>query len=254
MRNRAVFTIVQNEPVFLPIWLAYYGRFFVASDTYVLDHDSTDGSTTSAQSSSNVLGIHREKSFDHDWLRSTVTSFQHFLLNSYENVLFTEVDEFVVADPTRYSGLDDYIERFDRDAVRCTGFNVVHYPEEEAPLAFDKPILDQRKYWHGSENFSKSLLSKVPLSWGRGFHKNRVHVELEPDPELLLIHLHRVDYDYCLDRHRANAAMDWNEADLKAGHGAQNRLVHPRKFKKWFFRGADDADRELIPERFKSAL
>ncbi|MGH3827327.1 MAG: RICIN domain-containing protein, partial [Pseudonocardiaceae bacterium] len=45
MGSRAVLTIVRNENVFLPIWLHYYGQFFPAQDMYVIDHQSTDGST-----------------------------------------------------------------------------------------------------------------------------------------------------------------------------------------------------------------
>lgn len=44
-KSRAAITIVHNEPVFLPIWLRYYARFFGAEDLYVLDNDTTGGST-----------------------------------------------------------------------------------------------------------------------------------------------------------------------------------------------------------------
>ena len=44
-KRRAVVTMVHNESVFLPIWLRYYSRFFAPEDIYVLDNDSTDGST-----------------------------------------------------------------------------------------------------------------------------------------------------------------------------------------------------------------
>ena len=44
-RRAAVFTIVQNEPVFLPIWERYYQRHFDRDDIFVLDHDSTDPTT-----------------------------------------------------------------------------------------------------------------------------------------------------------------------------------------------------------------
>src|SRR5436190_17272313 len=44
-RRRAALTMVQNEAVFLPIWLRYYSRFFGPDDLYVLDHDTSDGST-----------------------------------------------------------------------------------------------------------------------------------------------------------------------------------------------------------------
>ena len=35
-RRAAVFTIVRDEPVFLPIWLRYYGATFAPEDTFVL--------------------------------------------------------------------------------------------------------------------------------------------------------------------------------------------------------------------------
>src|SRR5580704_6832116 len=100
MRKRAAFTIVQNEPVFLPVWLQYYGRYFDRTDLYVLDHDSDDGSTAGVGERSNLLRVHRDKSFDHAWLAGTVAAFQAFLLRSYERVLFAETDEIVVADPS----------------------------------------------------------------------------------------------------------------------------------------------------------
>src|SRR4051812_32952538 len=44
-QRRAVVTIVHNEALLLPIWLRYYSRFFRPDDIYVLDNDSSDGST-----------------------------------------------------------------------------------------------------------------------------------------------------------------------------------------------------------------
>lgn len=129
-RPRAAFTIVQDEPVMLPLWLRYYGRYFDPEDLYVIDHDSTDGSTTGLEGHCRIVPVHRQASFDHNWLRSTVEAFQIFLLRSYSAVAFSEVDEFVVADPRRYTGLDGYIDAMTTPSSRCTGFQVVHQPDE----------------------------------------------------------------------------------------------------------------------------
>jgi hypothetical protein len=129
-RAAAAFTIAQNEPLMLPLWVDYYRRYFDADDLYVLDHDSTDESVRRVADRCHVVPVHRAMSFDHRWLRGTVESFQSFLLSSYETVLFAEVDEFVIADPRRYGGLGDYIARLRHLAVRCAGFNVVHQPDE----------------------------------------------------------------------------------------------------------------------------
>ena len=44
-QRSALLTIVRDEPVFLPIWLRYYSRYFAEDDIHVLDHGSIDGST-----------------------------------------------------------------------------------------------------------------------------------------------------------------------------------------------------------------
>jgi hypothetical protein len=253
-RARAVFTVVQNEPAFLPLWLRYYGGQFEASDIYVLDHESTDRSTEGIGDRCQLVPIHREDSFDHRWLRSTVERFQSFLLCSYGSVLFTEVDEFVVADPTRYESLGSYIEGMEGSAACCTGYNVVQYPDE-AQLRFDRPVLSQRRNWHPSRRYSKRLLGRVPLSWGVGFHKEYNASDAHPDPELYLIHLHRVDYGLCLDRHRSAASRNWNEADRQHRLGWQSRVVDSDEFRDWFFHGPDlDGSPEPIPDHVKAVL
>ncbi len=254
-RRRAAFTIVQNEPVFLPLWLRYYGRYFDAADLYVLDHDSTDGSTDGLGTRCNLVGVHRDLSFDHAWLNGTVTAFHAFLLRSYEHVLFAECDEIVVANPALFRGLDDYIDRFQDRVARCTGFEVVHYPAKEPALCFDQPVLAQRRYWHASRFYCKPLLSSVPMSWSLGFHEATYFPDLQPDPNLFLVHLHRIDYATCAARHRETAARNWNPSDVEEGRGLQNRLVEGEEaFKTWFFRGLDNSTRERIPEHLKTLL
>ena len=253
-RPRAAFTIAQNEPLMLPVWLDYYSRYFDPQDLYVIDHDSSDGSTSELSGRCRVVPVHRTASFDHRWLRSTVESFQRFLLQSYETVLFAEVDELVVADPSRYTGLDAYIDALERPAARCSGFNVVHQPDEP-PLRFGQPLLAQRRYWHASLQYSKRLLSRVPLSWSEGFHVEYNAPDDPPDPALMLVHLHRIDYDSCLAHHRSTASRNWSEDDIARGDGAQNRIAASEEFERWFRDGQDlDAPRELIPEHIRAVL
>lgn len=254
--RRAVFTIAQNESAFLPVWLRYYRRHFDPTDIYVLDHDSSDGSVEAISDQCNVLHVHRDKTFDHVWLKSTVEDFFSFLLRSYPAVLFTDVDEIVAADPTRYPDLGAYIDALEAPAACCTGYNVVQYPDE-GPLSFDAPLLQQRRYWHLSpEWYSKRLLGRIPLSWNVGLHQEYNAPTALPDPDLRLIHLHRVDYDYCLSRHRAVSSREWPEEDLKLNLNSQARIVEPEKFHEWFFHGVDleETPRELIPDRFRDLL
>lgn len=253
-RRAAAFTIAQNEPVMLPLWVKYYGRHFAAEDLYVLDHESTDTSVENVAAGCGVIPIHCSASFDHRWLRGTVEAFQAFLLHSYETVLFAEADEFVVTDPRHYAGLADYIKRLNRPAARCAGFNLVHQPEEP-PIDLDEPILAQRSTWHASRQYSKRLLSRVPLAWSEGFHDEYNAPDDPPDPALMLVHLHRVDYERCLARHRDTAGRNWSTNDIAREDGWQNRVAGDQDFDRWFHHGPDlDAPGERIPEHLRTAL
>ncbi len=253
-RRGAAFTVVQDEAVMLPLWLGYYGRHLPASDLYVLDHNTTDGSTDAIGERCQRVPIHWNTSFDHRWLRSTVEAFQRFLLQSYETVLFAEADEFIVADPRRYAGLADYFSRLERPAARCSGFEVVHQPGE-APIRFDEPILAQRGWWHASSRYCKRTVSKVPLRWSEGFHEEFIGPDDPPDPALMLVHLHRVDYDWCLERHRSTASRNWSQEDITRRDGWQNRVADRVEFDQWFRAGPDiETPREVIPEHIRTAL
>lgn len=260
----AVFTIARNEPAFLPVWLRYYGAHFDASDVYVLDNDSTDRSADGLEGSCNLLTVHRDESAEGGasvlvWLEGVVESFFSFLLRSYDAVLFTDVDEFIVPDPERYAGgLREYVESFPGPAATCSGYNVVHQPDEgEGPLRFDEPILRQRGFWHHSPHwYSKRVLGRIPLSWNIGFHDEYNAPEVEPDPELFLLHMHRVDYDYCQARHAASAEREWPEDDVRLNLSWHQRIAEPGEFRKWFYGGEDleGTARESIPERLRDAL
>ncbi len=254
-RSRAVFTIAQDERVFLPIWLDHYARSFEPRDIYVLDHGTTDGSTTGLDGRCNVIAVHRTESFDHAWLRSTVERFQRFLLASYDTVLFTEADELVIADPRRYADLGAYVDALEGLTARCTGFNVIHHPDSEPPLEPGRPVLAQRGSWHRAVDYDKRLLARTPLTWEKGFHVERRFRAQPPDPELILVHLHRADYDVCRERHRAAAARTWSPADLRSGHGWHNRSQGD-EFERWFFEGEDlvAAPCEPIPAYVREQL
>jgi hypothetical protein len=220
----------------------------------VLDHDSTDGSTAAIAGRANVVPIHRDTSFDHEWLLETVQRFQAFLLSSYDTVLFAEADEFVLCDPAVHPSLRAYLDALEAPAACCTGFNVVQYPDE-APLRPGAGVLAQRRWWHRSDAYSKRVVARAPLAWTRGFHEEWRYRDIAPDPGLLMVHLHRADYARCLQRHRATAARRWSPADVDSGQGFQNRIADEDEFRHWFYEVDVGAPaREAIPERIRPLL
>jgi hypothetical protein len=222
--------MARNEAVFLPIWWRYYSKFFEPGDIYILDHESTDGST----SGPGFVRIPVEHPVvDWAWHRDRLQEWQNRLAGQYDVVLCTDVDEIVAPDP-RNGTLGDYIDRFEGDFVNCRGYEILHLKQEEMPLDVYRPILEQRSYWFFNSAYSKPLLARVPMAWHGGLHQ-RTDGQTRDDASLYLLHLHRVDYDICHARHRQRMSIDWNQRDVDLSWGYQNRIVEPGQFERWFY-------------------
>jgi hypothetical protein len=246
-KRRAAITIVHNEPVFLPIWLSYYSRFFAPDDIYVLDNDTTDGSTD--RSGFNHIPVHRD-SVDHTWMVETVQRLQHELLeDDYDVVLVTDVDEIVTPAP-EWGDLGTYIDEFSEWFVNCIGYEILHLADQEPPYDPSRPILDQRGYWYAHGAYNKPALASGPMSWLPGFH-HRADGQLNYDPYLRMIHLHRLDIDICRARHEVRQRRAWAEHDLDEKWASYNRIAGGDEFERWFYddSGFEDDGIQIILER-----
>ena len=228
-RRRAVVTIVHDEAVFLPLWLGYYSRYFAADDIYVLDNDSSDGST---DRDGFVRVPTPHPSVDHTWMAETLAAFQEELLDRYDVVLVADADEIISPLPS-WGTLDQYIDRLDEEFVNPLGYEILHLPDREPPLDLSRPVLDQRGYWFANDAYDKPLLATVPMTWVPGLHAS-ADGRRNYDPDLRLIHLHRMDYELCRARHGARARRDWGAADLDHGWASYNRLEAGEEFDRWF--------------------
>jgi hypothetical protein len=245
-KRRAVVTIVHNEAVFLPIWLRYYSRFFAPEDIYVLDNDTTDGSTDG----DGFTRVRAPKDrVDHVWMAETLAAFQHELLDRYDVVLVTDVDEIVTPLP-QWGTLGAYIDRLDEEFVNPLGYEILHLPDREPALDLTRPILDQRRYWFANDAYDKPMLATVPMAWVPGLHAS-ADGRHNYDPDLRLIHLHRMDYDLCRSRHSDRARRSWNERDLDQGWADYNRIDRGDSFDRWFLTssGFESEGIEIVLER-----
>jgi hypothetical protein len=241
-RRRALVTMVHNEPVFLPIWLSYYSRFFRPEDIYVLDNDTNDGSTR-REGFVRIEVSHRR--VDHTWMVRTIEQLQHELMQRYDVVVVTDVDEIVAPVP-EWGTLAEYLDRIEEESVNCLGYELLHM-RDEPPLDLTRPILDQRGHWFINDAYDKAAIATVPLTWRPGFH-GRADGAFNPDPDLRLIHLHRVDYDICLARHKLRRRRRWARDDLQLGWAGHNRITDAAQFERWFYEDSGFANIEIAPE------
>jgi glycosyl transferase family 2 len=252
-KRRAALTMVHDEPVFLPIWLDYHRRFFGPEDIYVLDNDSTDGSA-GGEGFVRIPVAHDR--VDHKWMVDTISAKQRELLGDYDVVVVTDVDEVIAPDPA-WGTLGDYLDRFDEEWVNCIGYEVLHLPDREPPLDLDSPLLAQRRFWFANDAYDKAAIASVPVDWKTGFH-GREDERWNLDPDLRLIHLHRIDFEICRERHRTRRLRRWNEADLDASWAAHNLLTEGEEFERWFFESSSsygiDVNLEPIPAPWRTVL
>ena len=240
----AVFTIVKDEKFFLPIWLKHYKKYFSNEDIYILDHQSSDGSTENLDV--NVQVVTNQVTFDHHWLLSVVKYYQRELLKKYEAVLFVEVDEIVysIENP-----LSETIEEFIKSGleyVTCNGHEVYHRFDVEPSLIDGENILANRNWWFYSNAYDKTLLSKVPIQWYTGFHQESQPKYRKAD--LYLLHLHRLDWEVLTKRHEERAS--WKKS--MDGLGDYNKVSEREKVLEWY----KDISNPLteIEQRHKDAL
>ena len=258
MQNKAIFTIIQNETYFLKLWMQYYIKYFIPSEIYILNHQSSCKETIDLLESyrikgCNIINLYNDTSFNHQWLNDIVNSFQRFLLLNYKNIVFAEIDEILVADPSIYKdGLLGVINH-DLSHKRAHGYNLTHYLEEELPFTFDcDPILYQRKYWHRIGIYDKTLILKEPVLWNIGFHTINAEVQPIQLPGLQLLHLHKFDYHTCKTRHKEQANRNWNHEDLTKNRGYQNRIYEEPAFRSWFY--SEWGPRLEMPDYIRSCI
>lgn len=231
----AVITYVYNESVNLPIWIKHYGAAFGERNLFVVDHGSNDGSVDSI-GEANLIRIPRDK-FDEDRKTGLITSLHRALLFEYDAVVYTDGDELIIPDPSLYSDLSDYITKSDFDYITCIGLNVHHIISREPPIDLGRSILSQRRYARFISASCKTLISRKPISWARGFHSCDKIPQF--DPNLYLFHLKFMDYGYAMLRQRTNLEIEWSEQSLKQNFGVHHRYGYERFVREGFLDAAN---------------
>ncbi|WP_157888325.1 glycosyltransferase family 2 protein [Neptunicoccus sediminis] len=201
-RKYAAVTMVRDENLMLKIWYQYYSAQFGDDNLYIFDHNSSSAPVRSVlPGAKNVFRIPTDnpvsdptgmlRKFDNyrfKFLSSQIAS----LLVYYDCIIVNDVDEIFVVDPRESSSLRDYLNSKQELKLTCgMGLEVIQDLNVEIAYDPEKPIFEQRKLFRYNLNFCKPwVVGKEVEITGHGAFS-----PFEIDPNLLLMHLHWVDYD-----------------------------------------------------------
>lgn len=200
-------TMVYNEAEYLPIWLKHHAAQVGRENCFIIDHGSDDGSTAGL-SGCNVIRIPRSP-YDPDRQSKFNSEFCSSLLNWYDWVVYSDVDEMIMADPRIAPNLIEYCRRPLPDKVTAIGLNIAHRLDQEGPLDFSLPVTAQRRYVFTASSMCKPILIQKPVTWSPGSHSCETPIAFD---HLYLFHLRWADLPYGLRRLHKTRNMAWNEA------------------------------------------
>lgn len=209
----AAVTVVKDESVMLPLWLRHYGERLAFDHLVVLDDDSGDGSTDGIDAEVHDLGgLPGGQDFERERIKA-VNKTAARLLDTFDWVVFTDADEFLVVDPERHESFRDLLPSVRNPAVAGLGLNVVQDLEHEERLDVDRPILEQRSFAFFAETICKPSTKKRRVPWMLASHGIKSRFQVRDD--LFMLHLKFAD----LDRLRASAAhrRSLNATDGRGG-------------------------------------
>ena len=206
--NVAAVTMNFNEDFFLPGWIAHYSREVGLDNCFIVDHGSSDGIVRSANGAGRLL---LKRSPMNDRKRTAfIGKLVEAMLYWYDAVIYSDTDEFLVADPERYKGIVDLCQSEDFDALTAIGMNVVHDVDCEAPFDTCTPALLQRRWLRPTYALCKPILVKRPTTWRPGFHISDHQLQFS---HLYLFHLHHVDITQGLRKLMRTRTMAWEDVD-----------------------------------------
>lgn len=215
----AACTICYNEDFIIKKWAQHYGGLLGYENLYVID----DGSDTPVAELLSGLPVNITRiprtSFDSWRLVRTLGYMQRVLLETYDLVITSDSDEFVVCvhdDPDM--DLAAYLRTLnpaDMVNVAPVGFDLVHSRSREQDIDPERPVVEQRKYVMRCTGFDKPIISSVPTSFMPGLHN--AYFPKRVDNNLLLLHVRAFDYNFAVNKLNRYKNTEWSEYDLKTG-------------------------------------
>ena len=223
----AVFTHVNDEDKFFPLWLNHYSKYYDPKDIYVLAHNSNEEFEDYLlegvkNKKFNLMPVTLLSWFNSNWITQNISIFQWLLLQSYKTVLYADVDEFVFTDPdSNWKDLKDYYLNFEDDTSVVKGYHILTDPYRDAPIDINLPITEQRNRYLYDPFLDKPLIATKHALYNYGQHTTR-NISGPMTDDLIMFHLHYIDIDWVLEKDNKREKKDWSKEDLACGFSSQN--------------------------------
>ena len=188
----AAITMARDEGPMLRRWVDHYARELGPDNLVVIDDNSTDGSTDDLPCPVIRIPPIGKKPFEPARM-GLLSGLADSLLNVYDAVVFSDADEFVVADPDKFESIRHLVaDRADRDVLGVVALNLVHAPSE-GPLDPGRPLLEQRHYAKFLPLMCKPAIKRIPAAWRWASHG--IMAPYAVDPDLFMFHMKYGDRD-----------------------------------------------------------
>jgi len=200
----AAITMVREGGEYLRKWVDWYGAMLGKGNLYIF-FDGSDQVPPDYTSGCNVSVVPRVegKVAEGDRGRAALLSQRAGnLLDKYDFIIGTDVDEFITTDPASGLSLPEYLsalEPGERKGYSVLGCDVVENSACEASLDYSRPILSQRSYAFLSTRYSKASILCGKAQWGSGFHRIRTN-GLHILPGVFLFHFGCADASAVLSK------------------------------------------------------
>lgn len=224
-----IVAMVYQDYDLLQRWYDYYANQVGAENLFVFSHGN-DPKHREIATGANVINVPRDPTMvKFDRRRWTMLSaFTSGMLQFYNWMLVTDIDEMVIVDPDVAPSLTTYLRNSfpkisDAPSSICPfALNIIHIPEEETlPIEPGQTILSRRRYFAPSRVYSKPTLVRQPVGFGPGGHRNNLGLRTLSD-DLYLVHLKYFDMGEMISRAKKQASLV-NKVNSK---GAELQVDH----------------------------
>ncbi len=235
LKKIAAITMARNDNFFLTRWIKYYGNEIGYENLYIY-LDGTDQEIPKNAGATHITKLpHTDMSrtIGDKYRIGLMNDLSRELLKKYDIVIGCDCDEFLIVDPKTNQTLAEYLSKIKiKNTVSGLGLDIGQNMNTEHELDINAPLLEQREYALLSTRYTKPVVKKVPLDWGRGFHSINGH-NFHIDKNLYLLHFGAVDMKM-LERKATARGADWLNHLHRRGNGTITAVsTLPARKEKW---------------------